>query len=150
MDTIAHGLWASLIGRAIRLRTAWWVLALSSMGPDAVWLPFTAWHWSGTGNIIFFELPYQISHSLVVWLVLTALASIKWRWAAAVTWPWALHILIDIPGHIHTQTPFLWPVSDFTLRGGWEWLDARWMVANYALLVFLGIGLFIQKKFSKK
>jgi hypothetical protein len=150
MDIIAHGLWAAIVGKLARLKTAWWLIALMSMGPDFVWLPFTTLTFLQTGHLVYYAFPYEISHSLVIWGVVTLLATIRWRWAIAVMWPWALHILIDIPGHIHIQTPFLWPLSPYTIRGRWEWLDMDWMIGNYFAIVLAAIFLWWRERRRKR
>lgn len=154
MDTLAHGLWAYLLGRGTRQQQPWALLGLISAGPDLVWLPFTILHYLTSGSLMFFPLPYQVSHSLVLWGALTLIASVRWRKAWRWTWPWALHILIDIPGHIapSDQTPFLWPVSDFSVRGIFDWLTPQMLLANYFFLFFILLLIKIReqkKKFAK-
>ncbi|MBI3963939.1 MAG: hypothetical protein HY341_02980 [Candidatus Kerfeldbacteria bacterium] len=140
MDTLAHGLLTYTISRVPQkpLRS-WWLLVGFGMLPDAVWI---------VGSVfgIPFDALYRMSHSLTVWAVISTVALLITRRAFAFTWPWALHILVDIPGHTVASgselmakgplTPFLWPLSDFTLRGWWNWLDVRWIVGTY-----FGIGI---------
>ena len=117
MDTLAHGLWAYSIGKGAHRRERWLVLALMSAGPDLVWLPFTAFDFLTHKGIIFHTRPYELSHSLVIWLGISLLATLRWKKAFAWTWPWALHILIDIPGHIDFANSI--SLADLTLHYTW-------------------------------
>lgn len=116
------------------------------MLPDLVWLPATAYNLVAAGSVHFFIPLYHVSHSLVVFAVCTLVASLYHRRAAYVMWPWALHILVDIPGHIDLPTPFLWPLSDFTIHGWFDWLSLPWLIANYAVLTFVIAGIAIREK----
>lgn len=142
MDTIAHGLWTFAVSptRKNRSLTRWRVFF--GMFPDLVWLPFTAYDLLVSRMLRFHLGPYDLSHSLIVWFFVTAIASLRWRRAIAVTWPWALHVLIDIPGHIDLPTPFLWPLSSYAIRGAWDWLAPAWLIGNYIVLaaVFTFVG----------
>lgn len=148
MDTIAHGLWAYLIGRGTRQRQSWWKLGLISAGPDLVWLPFTFVRLLTNGSIMFFTIPYEISHSLFLWAVVSLLCSLRWKNAWRWSWPWALHILIDIPGHIDMPTPFLWPLIRHGWRGSFDWLTLRLMIINYFCMIC--IYLFIRWREQKQ
>lgn len=140
MDTLAHGLLTYTISRAPRRpMTPWWLLVGFGMLPDGIWI-------AGSVFGIPFDGLYHVSHSLVVWAALSVVGLLITRRSFAFTWPWALHILVDIPGHTVSSgselitkgplTPFLWPLSDFALRGWWNWLDLPWMAGTY-----LGLGM---------
>lgn len=130
MDTLAHGILIYGISRVPRppLRP-WWLLVGFGMLPDAVWI-------AGSVFGVPFDALYRVSHSLVIWGILSLIAFVLVsRRAFAITWPWGLHILVDIPGHVSPPlTPLLWPVSDITIRGWWNWLDLPWLVGTYAAL----------------
>lgn len=133
MDTLAHGLWTYALSRT-RQRSPWKLLVFFGILPDLLWLPTILLGRLGFNNTLFIIL-YNISHSLVVWILVTLIISAvrgRFFWA---TWPWALHILIDIPGHPDFHTPFLWPVSSWTIAGWWDWLTPVLLVGNY-----LGLG----------
>lgn len=149
MDTLAHSLWAYAVGRSARLKRKWLILGIVGAGPDLVWLPFTALGVVTSGRISFFTAPYELSHSLVIWGVLTILASWRWKKAIAWTWPWAFHILIDIPGHIDLPTPFLWPVSHFTIRGTFDWLSPKLLLINYFCLAIIFFFLYARDRKRK-
>lgn len=131
MDTIAHGFVSYAVGKSIRSKVNWRWLAFFGMFPDLVWLPFTFVNLLTSGAIYFFNGPYNISHSLVIWLAVSLLATIRWRRSFAYTWPWALHILIDMPGHLDMHTPILWPTSNWKPNGFFDWLTLPWMAATY-------------------
>ncbi len=141
MDILAHTLWAYGIARIAKLKQRWLILGIIGAGPDFIWLPFTAFDFVMGHSLRFHYRPYEISHSLVLWLLLTLISSIRWRKAITWTWPWALHILIDIPGHIDMPTPFLWPVSHFTFRGVFDWLSPKLLLINYSVLAIIFIFL---------
>lgn len=149
MDIIAHGLWTYVAAGKQRVtdRLRW--LVFFGILPDLVWLPTTLW-WLVTAGQLQFSTPlYDVSHSLVVWLGFTFVATLYDRRAYLVTWPWALHILVDIPGHLGgIRTPILWPLSHLTFPGWWSWLSVPWLIANYAVLAFLIAGIAIRKKES--
>ncbi len=131
MDTFAHGLVTYAVRQSVKSRADWRVLVFFGAFPDLVWLPFTALHFLTRGNIYFFQGPYNISHSFVIWAAASLLVSIRWRKAFAYTWPWALHIVIDIPGHVDMYTPILWPVSHFKFQGLFDWLTVPWFIVTY-------------------
>jgi len=149
MDTLAHGLLTYAIAGAKRTPRHWKWLVLFGILPDLVWLPATT-YWLVTEGHVRFSIPlYDISHSLVVWAAVTLCTMLYFRHAYAVTWPWALHILIDIPGHNTAQvifTPFLWPFSRFVIHGWWNWLSVPWLIVNYAVLTFVIAGILLRKR----
>lgn len=154
MDVIAHGLWTYAITRAPKKRIAWFWPVLFGVLPDLIWLPSVGIGIvmrrfgvsSFTSDTLFIQL-YNVSHSLVVWLAATVVISLfarRWFWPASA---WALHILIDIPGHLHaTLTPFLWPLSSYTVRGAWNWLSVPWLIGNYAVLAVVVLVLWWRQR----
>lgn len=150
MDTLAHGLWTYAVSPSKKLLALLRWQVLFGVLPDLVWLPATAYWLLTTGHVRFSMPLYDVSHSIVVWAALTMLAMLYYRKAYAVTWPWLLHILIDIPGHIDLQTPFLWPLSRYTVHGWFEWMSVPWLTANYAVLAFVIAGIALRKRDTKK
>lgn len=147
MDTIAHGLVTYAVGRSVQSRIDWRWLVFFGAWPDLVWLPFTFIKILTSGHLYFFNGPYNISHSLVIWAVMSSLAMVRWRKAFLYTWPWALHILIDIPGHIDMPTPILWPLSNWKIHGWFDWLSWPMMAGTYVLLIAWYIVIRRRKKF---
>jgi uncharacterized membrane protein len=54
---------------------------------------------------------------------------------------WLLHILIDMIGHIHNLTPFLYPMSKVTMPPLFGWENTSMIIANYSILFFILIVL---------
>jgi hypothetical protein len=111
---------------------------------------------------------YHLSHSLIIFAVIFLLVwGIRRYWlksrqavpmngslmsAGGPYWEmtgWMLHILIDIPTHTRRlyPTPFLWPLSDFTIDGI-SWGRPWFLALNYSslLIVFLLLRLKSRKK----
>jgi len=149
MDTLAHGLWSIAIGKTARSRITWWRLALVGAGPDLIWLPFTFINLLSSGAIYFFQGPYNISHSLVIWIIGSLLLTIKWRRVFTWTWPWALHILIDIPGHLDMYTPIFWPISNKKFPGLFDWLSLKNILLTYGALAFVFLIIFFFRRKKK-
>jgi membrane-bound metal-dependent hydrolase YbcI (DUF457 family) len=93
---------------------------------------------------------YNITHSLVIFVLVFALlwvAAKKPIWIIAV---WGLHILIDIPTHSLDlfPTPFLWPISDFKVDGiGW---DNPVILAIDIMLLIVVYSLWLYPEFHRK
>lgn len=137
MDTLSHTLWGGgLFGYRGRPKTALLFGALPDLAAFGPWLAYRL----VTGRFepgkpdpaVIPELvfrTYDVSHSLLVAVAAVALA-LRLRAAlgfAMLAWP--CHVLMDIPTHGRGffPTPFLWPVSGFTVDGlswatPWIWL----------------------------
>ncbi|MFP4615814.1 MAG: hypothetical protein ACLFRB_08040 [Thiohalorhabdus sp.] len=151
MDTLSHTLWGGgLFGFRGRIKTALFFGAfpdLVSFGPWFAGRLLTGQFGGHDGPPPLEILPgwvftnYAWGHSLVVAGLCAALA---WRYHrplgfAMLAWP--LHILVDIPTHTaaYFPTPFLWPLSGYTVDGvswaqPWVWYPNL----TALLLVFLG------------
>lgn len=134
MDTAAHGFLSYLVGTSFRSRVRWPWLVFFGMWPDLVWLPFTALSYITSGRLSFFWGPYNVSHSLVIWVAVSLLLMLWRRNAFAYTWPWALHILVDVPGHLDMPTPILWPISTWHINGWFDWLKLPLWLGTYGVL----------------
>lgn len=153
MDIVSHGLWGSLaFGRTTR-RDFWLAFFfgiapdLFSFGPYAIgtWLglfPHPNWR-SGEhpdpANIpAFVHQSYDVTHSLVVFLVVFGIVWIVRRRPWWVLGAWGLHILVDIPTHSDAffPTPLLWPLSDFHVSGI-PWSHPAIFIPNIVSLLFL-------------
>lgn len=85
---------------------------------------------------------YNLSHSLIVFLLVFGLVYLAFKKPKWVLGAWLLHILIDIPTHSYKfyPTPIFWPLSGWKFDGfGWanEWfliIDAVLLIAAYAYL----------------
>lgn len=147
MDIVAHALWATVAAKTVnrnhpaRLRVAWFAAWAAfpdvfAFAPDVV---TRLWR----GHHHHFGL-YELSHSLVVFVPVFALASLLFRRPVWELLGWALHILMDIPTHsAHFPTPFLWPLSSYEFFGV-SWRQWWFTAFNYSALalafLFLWIG----------
>jgi len=166
MDILAHGLWTNVMYKVIpntqkdRKITRWGIFF--GIFPDL--FAFTPVFTDVFFRLIFFgqrlhfgppedngqTIPldnlthhlYNLSHSLVVWALVFALAWLIFRRLPWVLLGWALHICIDIFSHNSHffATPFLWPISNFHVEG-WSWGSPVFMIVNYSLLLILYIFL---------
>ncbi len=158
MDIVSHGLWGGIaFGR--KNRKKFWLAFFAGVAPDLFSFGFfTAGTVFGVHPSLNFEngppdpalVPgyvhalYDVTHSLVVFAVVFAAL---WYFLRRPVWefaPWGLHILMDIPTHSSQffPTPFLWPVSDFTVDGI-PWSHPWIFVPNVAVLAILSIWFFI-------
>ncbi len=143
MDVVSHAAWGYAALRWRGRRTSWWG-ALAGAAPDLLYfIPSTVervlergWGglspgaartpgiWRADGPPMPQELLdayhnyYVYTHSLVVLGMVAGLLYLLGRrrevWLAI---PYALHILMDVPTHERFRTPFLYPVSMWTLQG---------------------------------
>jgi len=128
MNIVAHGLWGMALTPKKHFHQIKWAV-FWSVFPDIFWgVAFIPWlvlqrwqipsDWSQAPT--WFYLLYGTGHSLLVWLGVSLILLILRKW----TWPllfWLLHILTDIPGHTHYQTPFLFPLSGYKVPGIFSW-----------------------------
>ncbi len=105
---------------------------------------------------------YNISHSLIVFILIFALAAVLlrvklppslklWRTSRRMPWEmsgWLLHILVDIPTHSYRfyPTPFLWPFSEWKFNG-FSWGVPWFIILNYSALIL--VYLVLRRKKSK-
>ncbi len=163
MDTLSHGLWGGIAfyGTSRNKFTAGICFGLA---PDL--LSFGLFHFthptwflqrlagevSGPPPIailpeIVFHA-YNLTHSLVVWSILFAVA---WSLLKNPPWPflaWGLHILFDIPTHNsgYFPTPYLWPFPTPFVEGV-SWATPVFLLANYGtLLVMYTVAWFIMRQ----
>jgi hypothetical protein len=159
MDILSHGLWGGIaFGRASR--KAFWTAVAFGMMPDllafgphfaaSVWDSFLGvglrpigpqYGYAGIPRYIF--AIYDVTHSLVVFL---AAFLLTWAVRRRPFWPmgaWGLHVLMDIPTHSERffPTPFLWPVSHFTVNGI-PWAQPLILVPDAILLAGLYLWYF--------
>ena len=79
---------------------------------------------------------YNISHSLIVFVVVFALIWVVFRRTPWEMSGWLLHILVDIPTHSYRfyPTPFLWPFSEWKFDG-FSWGVPWFIILNYSALI---------------
>ena len=166
MDVLAHGLWAAAAaqglrrsGRAVRVSAAgaWGVLPdlvafallvtfllVGLVHGEFAWSDLAAPEslagpsWNRHPVLQLTSLLYSLSHSALVFLAAFAAAWLgrgQAPWAMAA---WGLHILLDVPTHARSfyPTPFLWPLSDWTVDG-FAWTSSWVWVLNYGALALV-------------
>jgi hypothetical protein len=164
MDVFSHALWGYVVVRWRGPRTARWGL-VTGAAPDllyatAAFLRRVATRgWSGLNEtfgrdpaiwrrdgppmpedlLYAYEHYYVFTHSFVILGMLGIAWLILRRKAPWLLLPWGLHILMDIPTHERYLTPFLFPLSMWTVEG-YAWNRPPIFFANLAgLLVAYGI-----------
>ncbi len=165
MDTLSHGLWGSFaFGR--RSKKSFLLAFLFGIAPDlfsfgpffvgSVFGLFTRPPFSSTPppeNAIpfFVHLLYRPTHSFIIF---AAAFFIVWLIRQKPLWEmsaWGLHVLYDIPFHEQRffPTPFLWPVSSYTVDGV-SWAHPLVFIPNVAALIALSVIFLYRKKRAKK
>lgn len=163
MDTLSHGLWGSgIFGR--QSRQDFFLAFLFGIAPDifsfGVYIIMAFFglmehpDWSSGRHPDPQQIPhfvyglYDVSHSAVVFGIVFCFVWLIRRKPFFPLAAWGLHILLDIPTHADFfPTPFLWPLSDFVVRGI-AWSNPLIFIPNMILLVVLYGSLFIVKKRS--
>jgi hypothetical protein len=162
MDIFSHGLWTGVIFK--NDKKIWWpiffsvapdifsngiymVLSvikgvsfidssrehLNPIRPDIIPILYSVTH-----SLVFFALAF-----LIVWFILK-----KPWWALGA---WGIHIAIDIPFHSTKffATPFLYPLSSFSVNSI-NWGDKSYiLIINFCLLAIIYLGFFIFKNKRK-
>lgn len=143
MDIISHAAWGYAALRWRGRKTAW-LGALTGAAPDLLtfippmvkrvvehgWAglsrggPRSPGIWRAGGPPLPPELVdvynnyYIYTHSLVILAMVVGLVYLAGRRGHLyLALPYALHILMDIPTHERFQTPFMYPLSSWTLQG---------------------------------
>lgn len=162
MDIVSHGLWGGL-GFGRRSRSSFWLAFFFGIAPDLLSFGiFTAMtflgfsehpDWSSGNHPDPSQIPlyvhsiYDVTHSLVVFSVVFGLIWLIRKKPLYELCAWGLHILLDIPTHSNGffPTPFLWPLSDFTVNGI-PWSHPVIFIPNVTLLAVLYFWFFVARK----
>jgi len=160
MTVWTHGLLAFSIYQPFKKynwkKAVWWAIF-----PDFFWgIPFALYLFISNTSIphdfnqtpSWFYMLYGLSHSFVMAFIaiLIVYFFIKKFSYEMLAWP-LLHIVLDIPGHTHFQTPFLYPLSDFSIHGLFSWTDKYFEIASYVIpLLIISITFFGKKLLNKK
>lgn len=161
MDVLSHGLYGGIIaGR--KSKKSFIAAFLLGLAPDI--LSFAPYFFLVLFGVLprqsfsveppaqalmptFVQTSYDITHSLVVFLLVFGVA---WVIARRPVWElgaWGLHILVDIPTHSYDffPTPFLWPLSSFEVNGH-PWGTPEIFIPNVILLVILYVSWYISHR----
>lgn len=156
MDYVSHGFWSYIFFNKIKrpLFAIFFGLLPDTMswGVYAVYRLVTGGKF---GKPILSEMPdwaftlYNISHSLIVAGTIILLIFILLRRVPIYIFAWPIAITLDILTHTkdYLPTPFLWPISKWSLNGI-SWGTWQFMVINYSLIVLLLIIIFYRKRKS--
>lgn len=146
MDVIAHGIWSAIVfsgqpPRTARAAILWGVAPdLVPAAATAIALPVLGLTRAG------FLAVYPFTHSLIIFAAVFLAVALVRRALPVPMLAWALHILVDMPGHQRFLTPFLFPLSDFRVMGWWEWLSPPMLAANYATIALVVVALWLRRR----
>jgi hypothetical protein len=147
MDTISHGLWgalsfgrknkkifilAFLIGALPDIIAIGWQFLTQFSGSVALRTPALE-----TIPSYIYDL-YNITHSLVISVILFAILFLIFRDKSIPFLAWPLHVLFDIPSHSLNffPTPYLWPFET-PFFDGIPWVTPWVFFLNWAILIVL-------------
>ncbi len=160
MDIFAHGLWTNAIFESVarvkqktRSRREIWLAILFGVAPDifAFGSLLITNIVTGFGNYMLIPSYvyglYNFSHSLLIFIsVFIIVGAIRGRpyWLLSA---WGLHILIDLYSHSRSffATPFLFPLSSFTVSGI-SWDTPIFFALNYIALAVVYLWLYAWRK----
>ncbi len=158
MNVVAHGLWAAAVSKPWP-KLNWKKSVFWSVFPDLVWgIPLV-------GYLILFRQPiphefseapwwfyhlYGVGHSLVTAVGVVAIWWLVHRrvFYEMLFWPLG-HVLVDIPGHTHFRTPFLYPFSKYSLPGLFSWTWEPYRGLSFVIPIGLLILFTLRQKMSK-
>lgn len=157
MDILSHGLWTNVVYLKCRRRDRWWAVAFALL-PDLI--PFGPFFFQelavhgihdgpptfAPAALAWITATYQFTHSLIVFVAVFGIVTLCRRGRMVLPMlAWGLHVLTDIPTHRRTffPTPFLWPLSDYSVDAI-SWADPRFFYPNLLALVvvYVIIGLY--------
>jgi hypothetical protein len=150
MDVFAHTLWTAAVYQKFPLKLRLWA-AFWGVAPDlaSFGVFFVQRLWLGFFQIgkpppelipAYVYALYNFTHSLVIFLLVTVIIFI---WRRRLPWligGWGLHIVIDMFTHSREffPTPWLWPISHYTLDS-FSWTEPWFMSVNYSVLAIVYI-----------
>jgi len=147
MITLAHGLWGAAISPS-KDRKSVTQAVVYSMLPDLIWLPFMGLYLllghsiphSWADAPVWFFVVYNLAHSLIIWITAFTLT---WLIIKKIPWQliyYLLHIVIDIVGHQHFTTAFLFPLSNFQFHSWFSWETNPYLWLSLTLpIIVIGI-----------
>lgn len=159
MDIFAHTLWTAAVYQKwtlkYRLAAAFFGVApdLASFGIFFIQRSWQGFFQVGKPSLEFIPpyvyILYNLTHSLVIFL---AVVLIFYLWQKRLPWligGWGLHIIIDMFTHSREffPTPFLWPISDYTVDS-FSWAESWFMALNYGALAVVYVRWYFKKRRS--
>jgi hypothetical protein len=162
MDILAHGVYNLALQKNIKKKSkkinTWEAISwgiLPDLIPFGIPLLFGLFsgnsfnHHSVVGGFDIARVLYPFTHSLVIFFgVFLVMYVIKKKWYLPML-GWGLHVLMDIPLHTpeYFPTPFLFPISDWTLPFGIAWSTPYIWIS---LWIFVLIWLFLSYRRKKQ
>ncbi|HUU29147.1 MAG TPA: hypothetical protein VM123_15175 [archaeon] len=148
MDVLAHGLWGGMLaGWKKRFGLAFLFGVCPDVFSFGLWMAVRIFQGSfQRGRPPLHMLPewldtvYGITHSLVIIGLVWAFLWWRKKDLALPFSAWVIHIVFDIPTHSKAffPTPFLYPLSDFTINGI-SWGQRWFMILNYSCLLAVAL-----------
>jgi len=149
MDIFAHALWTLSIYWNYPNR---WLAMFIGIVPDIIAITphLMMEHFTRPGQALY-DVMYQISHSLIILLVITIIVFIISKKAIIVLGAWALHIIFDIFTHVSSYypTPYLWPLPSPSLFAV-DYRNPQFMIINYAIIALVLLILVLKGKNIKR
>ena len=162
MDVFAHALYGGALGKALQKTgirnkpSVKWSLFWGAF-PDIV--PFLAGVFFALTTDFFTETMlaslftgfgalYPFTHSLVIFVIVFLFVRlVARRWMLSML-AWPLHILMDIPLHTPDTfpTPFLFPLSDWTLPFGISWATPSIWISVWVVLALIWGYFYLSEK----
>lgn len=147
MDIFAHTLWTAAAYKKWPLKFRLWA-AFFGVAPDLfsfglffVQKLFSRGVFWGPPEIIqipqYVYMLYNLTHSLVIFITIAIiLYFIRGRMIPWLIGGWGLHIMIDMftHGRDFFPTPWLWPISNYTINS-FSWSEPWFMILNYSALI---------------
>jgi hypothetical protein len=147
MDVISHGVWGGIaFGR--KSKQLFWFAFLFGVLPDVIVFSWRILaelsHLPSITNPELSVIPnyvlslYNITHSLVIALLLFIILSALWKKKAIAFLAWPLHVLFDIFSHStgFFPTPYLWPFAT-PFFDGIPWVTPWVFFMNWGVLIIL-------------
>ena len=160
MDIISHGLYGgALFGQ--KNKKSFWLSFILGMAPDLI--AFAPYFFLVVVGVLprlqyateppytpmpeFVHTLYNISHSLVIFVLLFLILWAIFRRPIWELLAWGLHILVDIPTHSYEffPTPFLWPFSSVAVDGH-PWGTPEVFIPNIIALILVFAWYFWRKQ----
>jgi hypothetical protein len=146
MDIFAHSLWSLIV--FFRHPLKWWAVFLGVFPDIATFLPHFIVDHMFKGGQSTFNLVYQYTHSIPIFLVVVGVTFLLFKKKAIVFGAWGLHIILDIFTHPkeYYATPYLYPFNSPFLFA-FDYRSISFLVVNYLLIVsVLGYLIYKYKK----
>ncbi len=142
MDYVSHGLWSYIFFH--RIKTPLLAVCFGLLPDTLSWVIYAIHQLIVGGKFgkpVIAEIPgwtftlYNISHSLIIAAAVILLVFVIMRRVPVYMFAWPIAIVMDALTHsrAYLPTPFLWPISGWTLPSI-SWGTWHFIAVNYALI----------------